>query len=45
VLRRRWLSIPRRRIKRFIKQTPWAWRMMYHARVALGLLRQPHPAR
>jgi len=41
----RWLSIPRRRIKRFIKQTPWAWRMMYHARVALGLLRQPHPTR
>lgn len=34
----RWLSLPRRRIKRFIKQTPWAWRMMYHARAAFGRL-------
>jgi D-aspartate ligase len=34
----RWLSDWRRRAKRFIKQTPWAWRLVSHLRSAIGAL-------
>jgi CelD/BcsL family acetyltransferase involved in cellulose biosynthesis/predicted ATP-grasp superfamily ATP-dependent carboligase len=34
-------STVRRRIKRFIKQTPWAWRLASRARSTIGPL--PHP--
>ena len=33
-----WLSDWRRRAKRFIKQTPWAWRLVSHLRSAIGSL-------
>jgi len=33
-----WLSDWRRRAKRFIKQTPWAWRLVSHLRSAIGVL-------
>ncbi len=34
-------SAVRRRIKRFIKQTPWAWRLASRARSAMGPLSRP----
>jgi CelD/BcsL family acetyltransferase involved in cellulose biosynthesis len=34
-------SITRRRLKRFIKQTPWAWHAVSRARAALGALAHP----
>jgi len=33
-----------RPVKRFIKQTPWAWRVVSHARAVLGSLRHRVPA-
>ena len=38
-------SAVRRRIKRFIKQTPWAWRLASRARSAIGPLSQPLSSR
>jgi CelD/BcsL family acetyltransferase involved in cellulose biosynthesis/predicted ATP-grasp superfamily ATP-dependent carboligase len=40
-----WFSNARRRAKRFIKQTPWAWRLVSDARTALGSLLRPRAAR
>jgi len=40
-----WFSCGRRRIKRFIKQTPVVWRAVSHARSAIGLLARPRAAR
>ena len=38
-------SMLRRRVKRFLKQTPWAWNAVCVARSAIGALTQPRPAR
>jgi CelD/BcsL family acetyltransferase involved in cellulose biosynthesis/predicted ATP-grasp superfamily ATP-dependent carboligase len=38
-------SMLRRRVKRFLKQTPWAWRAVCLARSTVGALAQPRPAR
>jgi D-aspartate ligase len=38
-------SMVRRRVKRFIKQTPWAWRLASRARSAIGPLAHPPPSR
>jgi D-aspartate ligase len=38
----RWLSDGRRRAKRFIKQTPWAWRLVSQLRSAIGSLSSLH---
>ncbi len=38
----RWSSTVRRRIKRFIKQTPLMWRLVSQARAAIGALSHPH---
>ncbi len=37
-------SMARRKVKRFIKQTPWAWRLVCHARSLCGLLAHPRLA-
>ena len=39
------LSIPRRRLKRFIKQTPFVWRMVCRVRAAVGSLLHPQEIR
>jgi CelD/BcsL family acetyltransferase involved in cellulose biosynthesis len=39
-----WSSRVRRRIKRFIKQTPWVWRLVSQARSAIGSLSHPRPS-
>lgn len=40
------ISTVQRRLKRFIKQTPWAWRAMCRVRSNIGpLLQRPRPAR
>lgn len=41
----RWSSSVRRRIKRFIKQTPLLWKLASQARAALGALLHPHVSR
>jgi D-aspartate ligase len=41
----RWVSTARRRIKRFIKQTPPLWRLVSDARSAIGLLTHPQLSR
>ena len=41
----RWSSTVRRRIKRFIKQTPLVWRLVSHARSAIGSLLHPRLSR
>ena len=38
-------SQARRRVKRFLKQTPWAWRAVCLARSAVGALTQPRSSR
>jgi len=38
-----WLSGLRRRIKRFIKQTPLVWRLVSQIRLAIGVLSHPRP--
>jgi D-aspartate ligase len=45
VLPARWSSSVRRRIKRFIKQTPLLWKLASQARAALGALLHPHVSR
>jgi CelD/BcsL family acetyltransferase involved in cellulose biosynthesis len=41
----RWSSTVRRRIKRFIKQTPLVWRLVSHARSTIGSLLHPRLSR
>ncbi len=40
-----WSSTVRRRIKGFVKQTPLLWRLVSHARSAIGSLSHPRPSR
>jgi len=39
-----WSSSVRRRVKRFIKQTPLLWRLATHTRAMIGALRRPCPS-
>lgn len=40
-----WSSSAKRRVKRFIKQTPFVWRSVAHMRSAIGMLTHPHQER